>query len=348
MSKPQIFDLEKIKEFTSPIDELQGSLFEFEENINNFINSKEIKFKNLSNQNLLEQIQTITKVLEEITEKIINISSENISKFLVFQDNLMKKYRDSFKNEIIKLKINQNNAKKIGILLIENKKISKIIEKSSFIKTIKVEQWLEILDSLKFNSLFQSALIKCEDFYNSLIQDKLENELGEIPEDTDQILINDFKKSFLNNPNITFNKFLQNIEKELSEKEIQERKKMINQTKEKQKKEELIKKQEAQRQSYEDYMRLSNKEFEKMRRKRRREKLSDLGNKNKNSEELQISEEISEKIEKFKSKFENSFEEKYLVREDDDKDPLDLVRERKKEKEKEYNRYIKKFKKSNE
>ena len=90
-------------------------------------------------------------------------------------------------------------------------------------------------------------------------------------------------------------------------------------------------------------MRLSDKEFEKMRRKTRREKLSDLGTKKNKLEEIHISEEISEKIEKFKSKFENSFEEKYLVREDIEKDPLDLIRKRKEEKEKEYNRHFKKF-----
>ncbi|TFG27171.1 MAG: hypothetical protein EU532_08075 [Promethearchaeota archaeon] len=343
MSKQEIFDLEKIKEIINPIEEIQGNLFEFEDNFNNFIKYKEEKFKKVENQVLIEQIPPITQILEEINENLTKISNENINKFLIFQDNLMKKYKDSFKNSLMKLKLSQDKTKKIGIFLIENKKICKVIGKSSIMSAIEVNQWLDILEALKMNSLFQLTIKKCENFYRLLIEKRLKNELDKIPGDTDQILINDFKNNYLKNPNITFKEFLQNIEKKLSEKELEARKIIIDQTKERQKIEELKKKQEVQRQAYEDYLRLSDKEFEKMSRKRRREKLSEIETNQTKTDKVQISEEVSEKIEKFKSKFENSFEEKYLVREDNEKDPLDLIRKRKEEKEKEYHHHIKKF-----
>ncbi len=275
---------------------------------------------------------------------MIKISNENLNKFLFFQDNLIKKYKESFKTNLMKLELDQSKTKEIGIFLIENKQISKIIDESSFIGAIEVNQWLDLIDSLKLSSLFQLTIKKCEDYYNLLVEKRLKSELGKIHEDTNQNLINDFKEIYLKNPNVTFKEFLENIEKELSEKQLKARKKIIDQTKERQKLEELKKKQEDQRQSYEDYLRLSDKEFEKKRRKIRRENLSDLGKNQEKSAEIKISDEISEKIEKFKSKFEDSFEEKYLVREDDEKDPLDLIRTRKKEKKKEYKRHIKKFK----
>jgi len=344
MSSEQIFNLEKIKAITNPIEELQGRLFEFEDNIDNCIKYKKNISKQLHNQGLLEQIQTITQILEDMKQKLIKISNENLNKFLFFQDKLMKKYKESFKNKLMKLELDQSKTKEIGIFLIENKQISKIIDETSFIGAIEVKQWLELLDSLKLSSLFQSTIKKCEEYYNLLVEKRLKTELDKIPEETNQILIKDFKEIYVKNPGITFKEFLENIEKELSEKQLKARKKIIDQTKERQKLEELKKKQEDQRQSYEDYLRLSDKAFEKMRRKISREKLSELGNKQEKSAEVKITDEISEKIEKFKSKFEDSFEEKYLVREDDEKDPIDLIRIRKKEKEKEYKRHIKKFK----
>ncbi len=63
MNSEQIFDLEKIKEITSPIEELQGRLFGFEDNIDKFIKYKNDIIKQLHNQELIEQIQTINQIL---------------------------------------------------------------------------------------------------------------------------------------------------------------------------------------------------------------------------------------------------------------------------------------------
>ncbi len=343
MNEQQIFNLEKIKEITNPIEELQGNIFELENNYQQF-NERFKKFSALLyNKDFTDQIQHIAQILDDINTKMIKLSNVNINKFLVFQDSLIKKYKDTFKDNLKKLNIDHIRTKEIGIFLIDSRKISKIIDKSSYINAIEINQWLEILDSLTLNSLFQSTIKKYEKFYNFLVEKRLTIELNKIPEDIDQILIDDFKIAFLKNPSFTFKEFLQIIEKKFTEKELDTRRSIIEQTKEKEKLKELKKKQEAQQQSYKDYLRLSDKEFERMRRKRKREKLSDLEKKQEKSKGIQISEEISEKIEKFKSKFEDSFEEKYLMQKDDEKDPLDIIRKRKKEKEEEYKDYIKKF-----
>ena len=345
MNGQQIFDLEKIKDLTSPIAELQGNVFELEHNYTKFNEYKKTEISDLSwSQEFSNQIQTITQLFEDINKKLIKLSNVNINKFLIFQDNLIKRYKDSIKNNLKKLKIDPIKTKKIGIFLIENRKISKIIDKSSFVSAIETNEWLDLLESLKLNSLFQSSIDQCEKFYTLLVKKKLSIELKKISEDTDPVLINDFRTTYLKNPNITFKEFLQITEKKLTEEQLDSRRVIIQQTKEKEKLKELQKKQDAQRQSYEDYLRLSDKEFEKMSRKKRRKKLSDFATKQELSEEIEISEEITEKIEKFKSKFENSFEEKYLVQKDDEIDPLDIIRKRKKEKDDEYKDHIKKFK----
>lgn len=345
MNEHQIFDLEKIKDLTNPIEELQGNVFELENNYAKFNEYKKNEISGLSfNKDYTNQIQTITQILEDINRKLIKLSNLNLNKFLIFQDNLIKKYKDSFKDNLKKLKIDRMKIKEIGIFLIENRKICKIIDKSSFISAIEINQWLDLLESLKLNSLFQLSINQCEKFYNLLVKKKLTVEVNKIPEDTDPVLINDFKRAYLKNPDLTFKEFLQIIEEKLTEEELDSRRIIIERTKEKEKLKELKKKQEVQRRSYEDYLRLSKKEFEKMRRKKRRKKLSDLATKQELSKEIHISEEISEKIEKFKSKFEDSFEEKYLMQKDEEIDPLDIIRKRKKQKDEEYNDHIKKFK----
>ena len=145
---------------------------------------------------------------------------------------------------------------------------------------------------------------------------------------------------FLINP-ITLEEFLQEIESKLTQKELDAKRKIVDKTKENDK---LKEQQEQQLQSFEDYFKLSDKEFERRMRKEKREKLADLVEKPEKAKKVEITEEVSEKIENFKSKFENSFDEKFLIKRDDEMDPLDLIRERKKKKDREYKDYIKKFK----
>ncbi|MFX0188211.1 MAG: hypothetical protein ACFE8A_10795 [Candidatus Hodarchaeota archaeon] len=336
----QLYNLEKIKEITTPIEILQGNVNKLENIYKEFIENKNNAIKNFSDINYISQIQELNKILKGIKDILIHVSKRNVSKFLVFQDELIKKYKDTFIDELKKIKLEHNKTKKIGLNLIEKKKISKVIDQSSFLFSLTLTQWLDLLDSLKQNSLFLSTLKKVENFYSKILNKRFIYELSKIPENIDPNLIKDYKKKFLSNP-ITFEEFLQEIESKLTQKELDVKKRIVNKTKEN----DLLKeKQEQQLQSFEDYFKLSDKEFERKMRKKKREKLADLVAKPEKVKKIEMTEEVSEKIEKFKSKFENSFDEKFLIKKDDEMDPLELIRERKKKRDREYKDYIKKFK----
>jgi len=91
-----------------------------------------------------------------------------------------------------------------------------------------------------------------------------------------------------------------------------------------------------------EYFKYSRQELERRKRREKRKKLKDL--QDKPAEEVEITPEISEKIQEYKEKLDSSFKEKYLIQKDDSTDPLDLIRERKKAKEKEYKSHIGKLK----
>jgi hypothetical protein len=344
MNGHQLFNIEKINEVTNPIEYLQGKLSNLEFIYKSFIESKGNVDQTITDRDFSLNIQSISDKFDRVNENLIRISNENINKFLFFQDLLIKKYKDTFKENLKSLNLENDFTKEFGLFLIENKKISKIINKCASVPTINLEEWLNLLDSLKENSIFLLAIKKVEKFYGTIIQDRLNFEVSKISNDTDPVLIDEYKKAFLREPR-TFSQFLDELDVRLTKEELATKKGLIEKTKEKERLRHLKEKQVEQQKSYDDYFNLSNKEFERRRRKKKREKLSDVMIKTKDDNEIEISEEISEKIEKFKLKFEDSFDEKYLIQEKDDQDPLDVIRERKKQKDEEYKDFINKLKK---
>ncbi|MFX0004002.1 MAG: hypothetical protein ACFFAA_06425 [Promethearchaeota archaeon] len=344
MNNTQVFNLEKIKKLTDPIEDLQTELNQL--NVNSLKISENIQNieHEFNDRNILSQITRLKELLQDVDKKLNNLSNTNLNKFLDFQNQLIKKYKDDFKENVKKLNINKDITKKIGLDLIENKKISKIIDSVSFIPSIEIKHWIELLDSLKYNTIFLKSIKRIQKYYQNLIQIKLESELSKIPEDIDSDLIRDYKNFFKENPTFTFNEFYQTIENQLTQKELIAKRASIERAKKKEELEKLKKKQEEQKTSYENYLKLSDREFERLRRKKTREKLTVISKKSSSNNSIKISDEVSEKIKKFKSQFDKSFKDKYMIQKDEDKDPIDLIRERKKKKEKEYKHYEDHFK----
>lgn len=340
----QLFNLEKIKELTFPIEDLQAKINELMEFSKIIENNKRSLIQNFTNKKFLAQVEELTEILHEINVILGKISKNNINKFLALQDNLIQKYKATFQENLKKLKLNKDNIKNIGLFLIENKKLSKIVDKASYIPSIGISQWIEILEVLNQNSLFLRTVKKIEKYYQDIIKDKLKAELDRIPEDTNASIIADYEKAFQEDPTLTFREFLQDIENRLTFQELQVKKEIIKKAKEKEELEKLKMKQEEQKKAYEDYLKLSDREFERKMRKKSREKLTRITSGAKEKKKLKISDEVTEKIEKFKSQFEKKLEERYLIQEDEEKDPIDLVRERKKKKEKEYKKFKDHFK----
>jgi len=339
MKNTQMFDLDKIKELTIPIEELQIKINELNESSKKITQNIHVIRNEFKDQKFLSQIDIIQELLNNISDKLNLVSKPNLNKFLDFKDHLVKKYKENFKENLKKITLNEEFTKNIGLFFLERKGISKIIDNVSFIPSIEISQWLELLDSLNNNTLFLKSVDKIGVYFQELLQERFEKELRKIPNDTDPVIVKDYEEFFKKNPKLSFNDFLQIIESQFTQKELESKKKIRKKIKEKEELEKLKKKQEEQKKGYEDYLKLSESEFKRLRRKKRREKLTDVSTDSNIEKEIEISKEVSEKIKKFKSQFEKSFDEKYMIQKDDDTDPIDIIRERKKKKEKEYKEY---------
>ena len=339
MSKSYIFDLEKIKEIAQPIEELQSKLNQVEKDSSRLeeIQKELISFEELqfNDEKFRELFDLIHKLNSELTE----ITNKNISSLLSLQERLLKRYKIVYKNRLINLALDQQKVRNFGLSLIRRKTISKIVYEISYISSINLSQWLEILDSLKENSLFRKSVEKFKIYNKNLLEKKLEKELHKVPKEVDTLVVDKYKKAFLQDPGLKFETYYKAYNLKLSDKALSTRKAILQKVKEEEELEKIKKKQEEQNQVYEDYLNLSAKEFERRRRKKSREKLSEISPEANPSEKLEISNEISEKIEQFKSQFEKKYQENYLMEDDDQTDPLELIRERKKIKTEEFKKY---------
>lgn len=339
MKEYQVFNLEKIKDLTSSIDVLQARVHQLTGQSLKVETWKQLVNERFSEEKFLSQIDTLSDLLIDTRNKLQKIAKENIGRFLNFQGGLIRKYKEINQQKLKKLKLVGDSSRRIGLFLIENRKISKLIYKISYTPSLEVSQWLEILDSLQQNSLFLKIMKKFEIYRENLIQDKLKIEVNKIPKDTEVSLVKEYEKVFLEDPELSFKEFLQILENNLTQQELKEKRVLVKEAKEKEELKTLKKNQEEQKETYNDYLKLSESEFKRKRRKKSREKLKNISKNGKEMKEIEISDEISEKIEKFKSKLDKTFEDKYLIQKDDEKDPLDLVRERKRKKQKEYKEY---------
>jgi len=338
----QLFNLEKIREFTSPIENLQGKVNQITNIAEKLESEKRLISQYFDDESFINQLNELTKILSNIYKNLENISNNNINRFLDLQNKLLNKYKNDYKDHLKLISLNEINTKIIGLNLIENRKISKIISQTSYISSIGINQWLELIDALNRNSLFLSSVELLKIFYSNLIDKRLKDELSGIPDSIDSSFLKEYEQQFYLNPELTYEEFLQTVENKLTKQELLVRKEYVNKRKEKHKIEELKKKQEEQTETYKNYFKFSDKEFERRERKRKREKLINVildGNQKK----LELSDEVSEKIEKFKSQFDKNFKENYLNQKDDDKDPIELIRERKKKKRKRIQKVQKSF-----
>lgn len=339
MSEVTLFDLDKIKDLMAPIEIIQENINKLNVLESNLNESKNLMEISLKNQEVSKKINELISVIKEIIKSFEFIFHSNINIFLNLHDNLIEKYKARIKTTIDSAKINSRNLKKIGLYLIDKKKISKIPQKINSVNSIGINEWIELVDVMKENSIFQKIIIRFIPYYEEILNQRLNNELQTMPPNVDNNLILKFKERFLENPDITFKEFLREFEDGEQRSDLIKKELLIKRRKERENLEELKKKQEERKDEYQDYLTLSEKEFERRIRKKKREKLSDIASKENLQGELVISNEVSEKIEKFKSQFEENFKEKYLTKEESNKDPIDLIRERRKRKKEEYDEY---------
>jgi len=279
MTNNQTFNLEKIKELTHPVEDLQIQLNKLKEISLKFTSNSQIIENQTNDEGFLAQIATVKDLLEKINSRLNKITKINLNKFLDFQGMLVRKYKEIFKDKLKNLKIDEELTKRIGLSLIRDKQISKIIDFVSYIPSIEVSEWLELLDSLKYNTLFLKLVEKMKVYYNDLIQERLDRELSLIPENTNPIFIKEYKNYFIENPDLSFKDYLKIMEKNLTQKELTAKREILKKVREKEELEKLKKKQKEQKETYKEYLTLSDREFERLRRKESREKLPDISKK---------------------------------------------------------------------
>lgn len=334
----ELFNLEKIRELTAPLKALQGRVNQISNLVKNLEPEQQLASIYYGNDLFLKNLAQLTKLVSQINENLKNVSNHNINKFLKFKNYLINKYKQSINDRLKNIDLDNDYLIQIGLSLIENKAISKIIERITYIPSISIKQWLDLIDALNQNTLFQKSVSNLKEYYKIILQNKLKIELAKITSNIDSSIIEDFKRQFHITPEITFNKFIESLEHKLTEEELKSKKKLLEKNKKRQEIENLKKQQEEQIESYDSYLKLSNKEFERRLRKQKREKLTDIGDTG-NNRNLEITEEISQKIEEFKEQLDRKSEGRFPTLDDSSADPIELIRERKRKKKEEYDKF---------
>ena len=333
----ELFNLEKIRELTAPIKTLQGKVNQVSNLLKNLEPEQQLASSYYGNDLDLKILAQLTKILSQINGNLKIVSNHNINKFLKLKNNLINKYKQSINDKLKIIDLDNEYLIQIGLSLIENKAISKTIEKITYIHSISIKQWLDLINALNQNTLFLKSVDNLREHYKIILQNKLKKEMAKIPRNVETSIAEDFKKQFLLTPNITFNKFIQSLEHKLTEEELKLKKELLEKNKQRQEIEELKKRQEEQTESYDSYLKLSDKEFERRLRKKKREKLTDI-NETGEKKTLELTDEVSQKIETYKKKLDKRSDGNYVTL-DSDVDPIKLIRERKRKKKEEYDKF---------
>jgi len=334
----ELFNLEKIKELTAPINALQGKINQISNLVKNLEPEQQLALSYYENDLFLKNFAQLTKLVNQINEDLKIVSKHNINKFLTLKNYLINKFKQSINDRLKTIDLNNDYLIQIGLSLIENKAISKLIERITYIPSVSIKQWLDLIDALNQNTLFLKSVGNLRKHYKIILQNKLKKELAKIPNNVKSSIIEDFKSQFHITPEITYNKFIQLREHKLTKEELKSKKELLEKNKEKQEIEELKKQQEEQTESYDSYLKLSNQEFERKLRKQKRGKLTDISDTG-NEKNVEITEEISQKIEKFKNQLDRKSEENFITLDDSIADPIKLIRERKRKKKEEYDTF---------
>ena len=335
MMETELFNLKKIKGLTAPIKALQGKVNQVSNLVKNLELEQQVASSYYGNDSFLKDFAQLTKLVSQINENLKIVSNHNVNKFLKLKNYLINKHKQSITERLKSNDLDDNYLEQLGLSLIENKAISKINEKITYIPSVSIKEWVNLIDALNQNTLFLKSVDNLREHYKIILQNKLKKELAKMPSNVKSSVIEDFKRQFSLTPEITYGKFIQSLEHKLSEEELKSEKDILEKRKKREEIVELKKQQEKQTESYDSYLKFSNKEFERRVRKQKREKLtdsSDMGNK----KNLEITEEISQKIEMFKKQMEKRSGEQHHTLSDSSADPLKLIRERKRKKKEEY------------
>jgi len=155
MTKYNLFNLEKIQALTRPIEEFGGNIVNLGITHENFHKNRDRALRKIRDQLFIEKIEQISLEFDAFYEHLSEESTNFVSKFLFFQEKLTKEQLIFFKQ---KLKDSNLRLNEFGLHLIEIKKIRRIHDNTLVPFAPCSGLWLELLNSLKRNSLYISHL----------------------------------------------------------------------------------------------------------------------------------------------------------------------------------------------
>ncbi len=349
-SKNIIFSVEKVKELTKSIGIIQGKLNTLKTIYDNFNRDlKSVIEESIDeNRGQLLPIEDLNDSLKLINAEILKFSDISSENWLFFKDLILSEYKNSIEESLLKRNLNADSLRKIGIELIKNKKTSSLLDLANYITSIDLKYWALIVDSLKNNSYFLTAVDRAKKYYQNEIERLLRIELKKIPRNFNGKLKAQFKKEFTKNK-ISFEDFVLKSKSVPPQKKIKKKpevgfaKKKIGQTK-------TSGRDGAQFKSYDTLFNLSDEEFQRLKRKKTRKKLDALSKEKKATDSLKEEKEKVLEDKKIETSIEGSQTEGELLEEEDSKqvktDPLEIIRERKKTKQEEFDEHLDRIKKS--
>ncbi|MHA1561879.1 MAG: hypothetical protein ACTSPA_07095, partial [Promethearchaeota archaeon] len=147
--------------------------------------------------------------MELLSEQI----SHNLSDMSLIFKKIQKSLTEDYQSELfldIKNLSKHSVVKEIGINLLKNKILEKPIESESIVFAIQKKYWDALLPRVIKSTKFNSALENLNIFHFEIINEKIMEELKNIPIEIDSSVREDYKKAYYRNP-LTFSEYL-NIE----------------------------------------------------------------------------------------------------------------------------------------
>ncbi|TFF90401.1 MAG: hypothetical protein EU548_03220, partial [Promethearchaeota archaeon] len=142
------FNLETIRNLSSFIEEVEAKVNHIDNLRQVLINKISHRQKREENHEKENKIYTVATDLNSLTISLKSTSEGNLNKYYRFYNQLIKKYKEQYKSKLVKSHINKEKANSLGLFLIENKNVSKVISESSFIKSLNYTLWSDLIDSL--------------------------------------------------------------------------------------------------------------------------------------------------------------------------------------------------------
>lgn len=214
--------------------------------------------------------------MELLSEQISNNLSEMSLIFKKIQKSLTEDYQSELFLDIENLS-KYSIVKEIGINLLKKKTLEKPIESEGIVFALQKLYWEALLLRMIKATKFNLTIEKLNNFHYEIINEKIKEELKNIPIEIDPSVREDYKKAYYSNP-LTFSEYLNIEQKKHKERQIysdqqtdsydssEKLRKEFTQALEKKKLDKKKEDQEKQFDNYKSYFKMDERELQRAKR----------------------------------------------------------------------------------